>query len=113
MKTTKGLLAQAYNLLAQAKLDKCDVKERVEVVRALRSVRAEVESIQGFIAEVQKANADTDAVQLSAVINEELAKDAETQDIIRVSEQTMEHLVESNEAWNAAVIMAVEDVFGV
>lgn len=114
---TKGMLTQVYGLLSQAQLDKCDVKERIEIIKVLRKVRPEVESVQGFIDDIRNKNADilgSDTVRLAELnkaVNEELVKKAETKETNVLTGETLMHLVESNGSWNAAVIMAIEDVF--
>ena len=118
MKITKGLLNQIYNLLSQAKLDKCEVKERVDIIKALRNVRGEVEAFQGFVNDVQAKNADIinagdkeKVAELNRIIAEEANKPIETEGVAMLTEDAVMHLLESNGDWNAAVVMAVEDVF--
>jgi len=115
---TKGLLIQLYGLLSQASLEKCAVAERIEIVKALRNVRGEVEAFQGFVNDVQQKNQDIISAgdqlkiaELNKVIADEANKPVETENVAMLSEDAVMHLLESNGDWNAAVVMAVEDVF--
>jgi len=115
---TKGQLTQVYNLLTQAKLDKCEVSERIDVIKVLRKVRPEVEAFQGFINDVQAKNADiisggdnAKIAQLNGIVANEANKAIENEDIALLTEDAVMHLLESNESWNAAVVMAIEDIF--
>lgn len=117
---TKGLLIQLYGLLSQSSLEKCDVAERIEIVKVLRRARQEVEAAQGFVDDVRQRNQDilsteTDNVkiaELNKAINDELSKAAETKELNVLGKDTIYHLSESNPKWTPAIIMLVEDVFG-
>lgn len=114
-KETKGLLVQVYNLLSTAKLDKCDMKERIDIIKALRSVRHEVEAFRGFVSEVQEKNGDVKDAALIAELDKAIADEAnkviETADIAPLTEDAIMHLLDSNEMWNAAIVMGIEDIF--
>lgn len=117
-KITKGLLIQIYNLLSQAKLDKCDMKERFDIIKALRKLRGEVEVFEGFVADVREKNADiigsgdkAKIAELDAMINEEANKPIETEDIGTLTEDAVMHLLESNNGWSAGLVLLLEDVF--
>ena len=117
-KIKKGLLIQIYNLLSQARLDACSVKERVDVIKTVRKLRGEVEAFEGFVADVREKNADiigsgdkAKIAELDAMINEEANKAIETEDIGTLTEDAVMHLLESNNGWSAGLVLLLEDVF--
>lgn len=120
MMITKGMLMQVYSLLSQAQLDRCEVKERIEVVKVLRKARQEVEAVQGFVDDVRNKNQDIIAqggdgarmAELNKAVNDELAKPAETTGLDTLGGSVIDHLIDSNPKWTAAAIIAVEDAFG-
>lgn len=117
-KITKGLLIQIYNLLSQARLDACSVKERVDVIKTVRKLRGEVEAFEGFVADVREKNADiigsgdkAKIAELDTMINEEANKPIETDDIGTLTEDAVMHLLESNNGWSAGLVLLLEDIF--
>ena len=118
----KGQLLQAYSLLSQASLEKCEIKERLAIIGLLRKVRSEAEGLQSFIDDVREKNQDiigsndrslADKVkELNKAIEDESKKDVESKDFRVLDEKAIEHLIESNNKWTALGIMAVQDVFG-
>lgn len=118
MKITKGKLMQAYNALSKAQLSKCEVKERIAIVKMLRSVRTEVVNLQSFVTDMTDKNQDIlssnvtqKIVEVNKAINAEADKPAETKDIAQLSKETFERVIESNPDWNGEVMLIVEDVF--
>ena len=115
----KGRLLQAYGVLAGASLEKVEVKDRIMIIKLLRSVRTEAEELQDFINEVREKNqaileqnADRQAIaEIVKTINEESEKEIEAKDINIITTATFEKLIESNPRWTPAAMMAVEDVF--
>lgn len=117
-KITKGLLIQIHNLLSQARLDACTVKERVDVIKTVRKLRGEVEAFEGFVTDVREKNADiigsgdeVKIAELDKLINEEANKPIETEDIGTLTEDAVMHLLESNNGWSAGLVLLLEDIF--
>lgn len=110
-KVMKGLLLQAYGILAAASMEKLDVAQRIEVVKILRKVRPQVEDIEGFLNDLREKNQGlTPAAleEMNRLTNEEMKAEVE----IDVSLGDMlNRLMESNGTWNAAQVMLLEDVF--
>lgn len=115
----KGRLLQAYGVLAGASLEKVKVKDRIMIIKLLRSVRTEADELQDFINEVREKNqtileqnADRQAIaEIVKTINEESEKEIEAKDINILKKDTFEKLIESNPRWTPTAMMAVEDVF--
>lgn len=110
-KVKKGLLLQAYGILAAASMEKLDVAQRIEVVKILRKVRPQVEDIEGFLNDLREKNQGLTADKLeemNRLTNEEMKAEVE----IDVSLGDMlNRLMEGNAVWNAAQVMLLEDVF--
>lgn len=116
MKVTKGKLLGAYSALSKASLSKCEVKERIAIVKMLRSVRDEAEALNGFISDMTNKNQDImsdprKVAELNKAINAEADKPAETKDVERMTKETFERVIESNPDWLSSAILVVEDVF--
>ena len=115
---TKGQLTQVYGILSQARLDKCEVKERIDIIKALRSVRQEVEAFQGFAGDIREKNADIISggdnariAELNRMFAIEANKAVDTDSVTPLTEDAVMHLLEGNSDWSAAVVMAIEDIF--
>ena len=110
-KVMKGLLLQAYGILAAASMEKLDVAQRIEVVKILRKVRPQVEDIEGFLNDLREKNQGLKAdklAEMNRLTNEEMKAEVE----IDVSLGDMlNRLMEGNGTWNAAQVMLLEDVF--
>ena len=110
-KVKKGLLLQAYGILAAASMEKLDVAQRIEVVKILRKVRPQVEDIEGFLNDLREKNKGLTADKLeemNRLTNEEMKAEVE----IDVSLGDMlNRLMEGNKTWNVSQVMLLEDVF--
>lgn len=116
MKVTKGKLLGAYSALSKASLSRCEVKERIAIVKMLRSVRDEAEALNGFISDMTAKSQDImgdprKVAELNRAINAEADKAVETKDVERMSAETFERVIESNPDWLSSAILVVEDVF--
>ena len=115
----KGRLLQAYGVLAAASLEKVEVKDRIAIIKLLRSVRAEAEELQDFINQVRAKNQDILAQnsdmkrigEVMRVINDESLKPIEAESTNVIDRNVFEKLIESNPRWTPAAMLAIEDVF--
>ena len=111
----KRELSMAYGILSAASLEKVEVADRITIVRLLRSVRKEAESLGDFINDLREKNQDIlkdpkRITELDKAIEEE--GDKELPNLTNaLSEETFSKLLESNPKWNAAQMMIIEDVF--
>lgn len=111
-KVMKGLLLQAYGILAAASMEKLDVAQRIEVVKVLRTVRPQVEDIEGLLNDLREKNQGltTDKLaELNRLTNEEMKAEVEID--ASLGDNMLNRLMEGNGTWNAAQIMLLEDVF--
>ena len=111
-KVMKGLLLQAYGILAAASMEKLDVAQRIEVVKVLRKVRTQVEDIEGFLNDLREKNQGltTDKLaELNRLTNEEMKAEVEID--ASLGDNMLNRLMEGNGTWNAAQVMLLEDVF--
>ena len=115
----KGRLLQAYGVLAGASLESLEVKDRIMIIKLMRSVRAEAEELQDFINQVRAKNQEilsqnSDLKRIGEVvkaINEESEKEIDAKDINIIKKETFEKLIESNPRWTPVAMLVVEDVF--
>lgn len=112
-KVKKGLLWQAYGLVAKASLEQLDVKERVELVKMLRTVKPQVEEIDGFLNDLREKNADINSEdkirELNKITDEEMKQNVEL--TVGISAGMKDKLLESNPGWTGGQIILLEDVF--
>lgn len=111
----KHELSMAYGILSAASLEKVEVADRITIVRLLRGVRKEAESLGDFINDLREKNQDIlkdpkRITELDKAIKEEGNKDVTAVSKV-LSKETFSKLLESNPQWTPAQIMLIEDVF--
>ena len=117
----KAQFALAYNILSNASLVKCEVDERILVVKALRTMRHEAEETTSMAQELESkcrdillandADSSKRAHELKKAQEAEAKKPATTKTVGLLKKDLVRKVIESNPAWSGGAIMLIEDTF--